>query len=159
MMVKNILVYIDGSEESIIAAEYGIILAKSVGARLSALYVVNTRAVSDLVKSHIFLDIEKDEYTRDMEKDADRYLHLVEKLATSKGVQVELHKDSGSVHGSIRSFIKEHDIDLLLLGELSNMRSRRDELYDAADRALRSAPCSVMVVKNPVRVESIFEEL
>ena len=55
---SRILVYLDGSEGSINALMYSIILAKSTGAELHAVYVVNTKALGDLVRSHIFVDQE-----------------------------------------------------------------------------------------------------
>jgi hypothetical protein len=45
------------------------------------------------------------------------------------------------------------------MGELSSVRSRRDELYDEADRALRSVPCSVLVVKDEERVSALYDAL
>ena len=62
--IKKIMVYIDGTEQSITAAQYAICLSRAIGAELIALYVVNTRALSDLVKTHIFLEAEQKEYQR-----------------------------------------------------------------------------------------------
>ncbi|HPG87538.1 MAG TPA: universal stress protein, partial [Spirochaetales bacterium] len=47
------MVYVDGSEQSITAAQYAIVLAKTLGADLYALYVVDTRALAELVNSRI----------------------------------------------------------------------------------------------------------
>ena len=62
------LVYLDGTEGSISALMYSIMLAKSTDTRLHVLYVVNTKALGDLVKSHIFVDQEKSEYLMDLKK-------------------------------------------------------------------------------------------
>jgi nucleotide-binding universal stress UspA family protein len=70
--VKKILVYIDGSEESVTAAQFAVVLAKDLRAELSAMYVINTRALDDLVKSRIFLASEQEDYAHDIEKDAER---------------------------------------------------------------------------------------
>ncbi|HOX14379.1 MAG TPA: universal stress protein, partial [Spirochaetales bacterium] len=86
--IRRILAYVDGTEQSVTAAQYAIVLAKSLGAELFALYVVNTRALSELVKAHIFLDSEQEEYHRDLDEDAERYLNHVRNLARSKGVAV-----------------------------------------------------------------------
>ncbi len=55
---KHMLVYLDGSEDSVTAAMAAIALAKRLDASLTAMYVVNTRALQDLVKARIFLDME-----------------------------------------------------------------------------------------------------
>ncbi|MBN1696373.1 MAG: universal stress protein [Spirochaetales bacterium] len=157
--VKRILVYIDGTEQTITAAQYAICLCRATGAQLFALYVVNTRALSDLVKSRIFLSEEQDEYRRDIEADAEKYLTHVRNLARRKGLVIETLNVSGTVHQEIKNKIAELDIDLLVLGELSRIRSRRDELYNESERAMRNVPCSVLIVKDEDRVWEIFDKL
>lgn len=156
--IERVMVYIDGSEESLIACEYAILLAKSTGAELLAAYVVNTRALTDLVRTRIFLADEEEEYSRDLEEDARRYLSHAERIAGQKGVEIETIKASGSVHQEIVRLIDEREVDLLVLGELAHVRSRRDEFYNEAERAMRSARCSVLIVKDEDRVEDLFEE-
>jgi nucleotide-binding universal stress UspA family protein len=155
--IQNILVYIDGSEESITAAQYAILLAEFTGGRLEALYVINTRALNDLVKSRIFLREEQEEYQRDIESDADKYLEHVKEMAQRRGVSIAAEKVSGSVHQEIKRLVGEHDIDLLVLGRLSQVKSRRDEFYNEAERAMRSVDCSVLIVKDEDRVWDLFE--
>jgi nucleotide-binding universal stress UspA family protein len=156
-VVDSILVLVDGTEQSITAAQYAILLARATGARLAALYVVNTRALKDLVRARIFLPAEQDEYRLDLEADAERYLNHVRELAARKGVLVETFKASGTVHQEVRNQVVARKADLLVLGELAGVRSRRDEFYDEAERALRSVPCSVLVVKDEDRVWSMFD--
>ena len=155
--IRQILVNVDGSEESLTAAEYAILLARAVDARLFACYVVNTRALQDLVRSHIFLEAEEKEYSRDLEADADRYLNHVRKSGDAKNVRVECIKRSGSVHQELLKVVEEESIDLLVLGELAHVRSRRDEFYDESERAMRSAGCSVLIVKDADRVDELFQ--
>ena len=77
---SKILVYLDGSEGSMTAAMYSILLAESTKAELHASYVVNTKALSDLVKSRVFVDQEKMEYLEDLKKDAKRHIRHTERL-------------------------------------------------------------------------------
>ena len=156
---KKLLVYVDGTEESVTAAQYAICLASFFNAELTALYVVNTRAVEDLLKARIFLKDEQIEYEHDMEADAERYLNYVNELALKKGVSVIKSSRQGSVHKEIIGLIKEEDIDLLVIGELARSRSRRDEFFDETERAMRSAPCSVLIVKDEDKVWEMYETL
>ena len=89
-LVKKIMVFVDGTEQSITAAQYAICLASGTGAQLIGLYVVNTRAVEDLLKARIFLQDEQVEYQKDMEADGQRYLNYINELATKKGVTATL---------------------------------------------------------------------
>jgi nucleotide-binding universal stress UspA family protein len=152
-------VYIDGTEESVTAFQYAVCLAKGTGARLYALYVINTRALSDLVKARIFLDSEQDEYRHDLETDADRYLKHASKLASRKGVELRTESRSGTVHQEIKKMVEELDADILVIGELSHIRSRRDEFYNETERAMRLVPCSVLMVKNEERVWDLYDEI
>ena len=52
--VKKILVYIDGTEESITAAQFALCLTQFTGAKLTAFYVINIKALDDLLKARIF---------------------------------------------------------------------------------------------------------
>ena len=124
--INHILVYLDGTEESVTAAQYAICLAKVTGSLLSALYIVNTRALNDLVKSHIFIESEQSEYQQDLQEDARKYLNLTEKMAQQKSVPVSVYEESGAVQSIIRDFIRDKDIDLLVTGKISAIRSRRE---------------------------------
>jgi nucleotide-binding universal stress UspA family protein len=157
--IRKILVHIDGTEEAIAAAQYAVCLVRSTGASLTALYVVNTKALSDLVKARIFLRQEQEEYERDLRADAERYLNHVRELAEAKKVSVHTQSVTGSVHQEIVSRIKQEGIDLLVVGELSRIRSRRDEFYDETERAMRAAPCPVLIVKDADRVWELYSAL
>ena len=157
--IQRILVYIDGTEESVTAAQYAICLARTCRASLTALYVVNTRALRDLLKAHIFIEQERNDYERDLEADAERYLRHVDGLARAKGVELETVSVSGTVHQEIKNCIQERGIDILVLGELSHVRSRRDEFYNETDMAMRRAPCPVLIVKDEERVWELYETL
>lgn len=156
---KHIIVYIDGSEASVTAAMYAVVLAKSTGAKLTALYVINTRALQDLVKARIFLEVEQNEYKRDLEADAYRYLNHVRKMGEKKGVEVKTVTLSGTVHTEIKAKVKELDADLLVFGGLSSIRSRRDEIVHETERAMRSVTCPVMIIKDDDTTWDLYEAL
>ena len=157
--VKKIMVYVDGTEGSIIAAQYGICLSKIIGAEFYVLYVINTRALNDLVTAKIFLKEEEEEYRKDIEADADRYLNHVKHLASEKGIVAKVFKSSGSINIELKNFVNEHDVDLLLIGEFSKIQSRLDQAYSESERAMRSVTCSVLIVKNEERVLGLYNQL
>jgi len=145
---KDIVVYLDGSESSMTAAMYGIKMAAEHGARLTAVYVVNTKALSELVKAGIFVAIEREEYQRDLQADADRYLRHVVKLAAQRKLGIETVKLEGAAHVVVNQLLKERKADLLVLGGITDIRSRREELSSETDRMLRTSPCPVLVVRD-----------
>ncbi len=157
--INKILVYIDGTESSISAAMYAVALSKTTGASLTALYVINTKALNDLVKARIFLAEEEAEYHRDLEQDAERYLNHVRKLAEQKNIVISTKSLSGTIHREIKAEVQENKYDLLVLGGLSNIRSRRDEFFNETDRAMRSVSCPVLVIRDEESAWDIFESI
>ncbi|NCB03116.1 MAG: universal stress protein [Spirochaetia bacterium] len=158
-MFTKLLVYLDGSEDSVSAAMAAIVLATQLKAHLVAMYVVNTKALQDLVKMRIFLDSEQLEYQKDIEGDAVRYLQHVKKLGKQKGVAVETIQTSGAVSQQVKQYIASHDIDMLVLGGLSEIHSRRDELLSETDRMMRSATIPVFVVRDSDDIWDMYESL
>ncbi|MBN1480034.1 universal stress protein [candidate division KSB1 bacterium] len=158
-IIRHILVYIDGTEHAVTAAHYAVCLAKTLHADLSALFVVNTQALGTLVKSRIFLEDEEMEYRNELNADAERYLHHVKTIGQAKSMDIRLISESGSVSGEIKKCVKENNIDLLIIGELSRIQSRHDQFYDETERAMRSVPCSVLIVKDEDRVWEMYDRL
>lgn len=157
--ISKIMVYVNGTEESITAAQFALTIAAATGATLKVFYVVNTKALNDLVTARIFLKEEQMEYEHDLQADAERYLNHVKDLARTKGIPIETESATGNVHQEIVNRVREEDIDLLLIGELSHIRSRRDEFYDESERAMRAVPCSVLIVKDEERVWELYNSL
>ncbi len=157
--IKKIMVYISGTEQSITAAQYAICLSRTINAELTALYIVKTSILSDLLKKHIFVKSEEEEFHRDLDADADKYLNYVKALARQKGLFINIIKTSGTVYQEIRNKILENEIDLLVFGELPYVKSSMDELYDGEEKAMRTVPCSVLIVKDEDRVRNLFDSL
>ncbi len=158
-LIRKIMVYIDGTEPSITAAQYAIWLAAFAKAELIAQYVINSKAAEDLFQARIFHKDELVEYEQDMKADAERYLNYVRELARKKGVSIVARCSAGSIHQVIVDSVKENGVDLLVIGELARIHSRRDEFYGETERAMRSVPCSVLIVKDEERVRQLYESL
>ena len=88
-LIQTIVVAVSGSEASISAAKYGIIMAKLYRLRLVGVYVVDTATLRELLLSKIFVEDESTEYEKSLEENGHRYLNYVQDLAAKKGVQME----------------------------------------------------------------------
>lgn len=157
--IKKILLYVDGSEECITAAQYGIALAKGTGAELMALYVVNVSLLEELVKAKIFVKIEEMDYEQDLEQDGKRYLNYISELARKKGVEIKTELIKGVVNKEVIKKIDAWGVDLLVMGELEPVLSRTDTYHDEAELIFRKAKCSVLVVKDALQVEHIYNTI
>ncbi|MBN2104018.1 universal stress protein [bacterium] len=157
--IGRILLYVDGSEECITAAQYGIALAKRMHAELIAIYVVNVSLLQELTKARIFVKIEEMDYEHDLEQDGKRYLHYIAEMANSKGLEIETELTKGVVNKEIVRLVDELNADLLIMGELNPVLSRSDTYHDEAELIFRKAKCSVLVVKDADSVERLFAQL
>lgn len=157
--MERILVFVDGSEGSILAARLAIVLAKRLGSKLYALSVINTRALSDLVQAHIFLESEREEYRRELAEDGLRYIRHAVEMGRRKGLEVTGLTASGSIAASIKEKLAELKAGLLVIGPPPLIRSRRDALYDEVETAIRTVDCSVLVARNEEVIETLYREL
>ena len=157
--LKHLLLYIDGSEPSITAAQFAIVMAKRFECALRIIYVVNENLLNELLKAKVFVQMEKMDYERDLEEDGKRYLNYVVKLADRKGLKVETVLRKGVVHEEVAREVEEFGSDLLVQGELGEVLSLRDSFYEEGERILRKVKCPVMVVRDRANVERLFEEL
>lgn len=157
--IQKILLYVDGSEECIAAAQYGIVLAKVIGAELKAVYIVNVSLLEELVKARIFVKIEEMDYQQDLEQDGKRYLRYISEMANAKGVPIETELVKGVVNKEVIKKIEEWDVDLLIMGELEPILSRSDSYHNEAELIFRKAKCTVLVVKDANRCDRIYNSL
>jgi len=155
----GILVYIDGSDTCIIAAQYAIFLAKSLGMPLSAVYIVDTKTLGDLVKARIFVKEEAFDYEYDLQQDGKRYLSYVEQLAKAKGVACDTEIIHGETNVEVAKKAEAMDAAALVINELERHLSRRESYFDEKERILRGAKCTVVVAKDEERVARLYEAL
>lgn len=155
----GILVYIDGSDTCITAAQYGIYLAKSLVRPLTALYVVDTKMLGDLVKARIFVKKEAFDYEYDLQQDGKRYLSYVEQLARAKGVECETQILSGEVNVEVVKKASELDAEILVLNEIERHLSRRESHLDEKERILQKVKCTVVIAKDEEKVARLYEGL
>jgi nucleotide-binding universal stress UspA family protein len=148
-LFSNIVVAVSGSDASILASKYAIVLAKLYRCRLSAIYVVDTATIRQLTLSKIFIQEESQEYERSLESNGERYLSFVEDLARAKGVKIEREMRKGAVYTEILGASEERKADLILLGGWERDRSARDIITHAHREIMVNAKCSVLLVKEP----------
>jgi nucleotide-binding universal stress UspA family protein len=156
-LFSNIVVAVSGSDASILASKYAIVLAKLYRCRLSAIYVIDTATIRQLTLSKIFIQEESLEYEKSLEANGERYLSFVEELARAKGVKIEREMRRGAVYTEILSAADERRADLILLGGWEKDRSARDIITHAHREIMVSAKCSVLLVKE-ASIDQLYKQ-
>ena len=156
-LFQNVLIVVNGSEASIQAAQYGILMAKLYRCSLKAVYVVDTATLKQLTLSKFFVADESHEYEASLSSDGARYLHYVEDLGKAKGIKIESELRKGSVWSEVVTTANDMKADLILLGGFeSHTDDNRDVLSTAYREILINANCSVLMVRQQM-IEQMFK--
>ena len=144
---RHILVLVDGTESAIAAAKYAIQLARSSGARLTAVAIVDTATLKRLLSSQIMVAAEMEEYERDLEESSRGHLAYVSGLAREGSVKADTVLLKGSTHAAVLAEQKNVGADLIVLGAFRWTLAHRDQLARERQLLLDEAPCPVLVVR------------
>lgn len=154
-LFNNILVVLNGSEASIQAAQYGILMARLYRCDVKVIYVVDTATLKELTLSKFFVAEESLDYENSLTEDGKRYLEYVEKLAKAKGIKVETELRKGAVWSEIVTYAEDSKIDLILLGEHQHNQNK-DVVTSAYREIISHANCSVLVVREK-NIEQLYK--
>jgi nucleotide-binding universal stress UspA family protein len=151
-LFQNILVAINGSEGSIHAAQYAILMAKQYHSNVKVVYVVDTATIKYLTLNRIFISDEAADYEKSLLQDGQRYLNYVANLGRKKGVVIETILRKGAVWTEVVILADEMKANLILLGGAFQGSSigldgqHKDSIITSFTEILANAPCSVLVV-------------
>jgi len=138
-MTEHILIPTDGSEESESAVEYGLSLAESTGAKVHALYVVETKAT--YIYTVGLSDDEMNEYKEYGEEVVTDLVNRAgERDLSGTGVV-----RTGRVPKEILEYAKENDIDGIVMGKQGHGAIER-YLGGTAEKVMRMSSVPVTVV-------------
>ena len=145
--VNHILVLVDGTEASFRAADYAIDLARGLGSRITALAVVDTDTLRQLLRVNILVDSEMVEFERELERSAQNQLDEVRQRSMSKRVKFEDVLRSGNSEVIVPKELSQRTVDLLAMGAFQSDRVKYDLLARQRQQILDRATCPILVVK------------
>lgn len=154
-LFQNVLIVINGTETSIRAAKYGILMAKVYKCKLNAIYVVDTATLNQLTAAKFFVPEESREYEQNLSSDGKKYLTYVQDLAKVLNVNVTPNLCYGSIYTETINFSEKNNIDLILLGGRDTNEGKFDALSHSYRQILNHADCSVLVV-NEKKIEQMY---
>ncbi len=159
-LFDKVLVAVNGSQQSIHAAMYAILLAKETKCSIRAVYVVDTAALKQLTMSKFLFKEESEKYERSLETEGKNYLEMVTKLADSKNVKIETELRKGSPWSELIRSADEFKADFIVLGgrEQDNYSgsSGHDSLSATNSDVSGHAKCNVLIVRQR-DIEQLFK--
>ncbi|MCL2759667.1 MAG: universal stress protein [Treponema sp.] len=155
-LISHIVTAVTGTDASILAAKYAIVLAKQYHCKLTAVYVVDTATIRQLTLSKIFIQEEAAEYEKSLETNGNRYLAFVDELAHAKGVKIDKIIRKGAIFTEVLHVADEKKADLILLGGWEKDTKTRDIIGHSHREIMANAKCSVVLVKEP-NIDQIYK--
>ena len=145
--INHILVLVDGTESSYRAVEAAIDLARAVGARLTALAVVDTETLRQMLSVRILVDAEMGEFEKELEESSRRQLAEVRDRALDRRVVCDDVLLTGNTETIVPREVQERGVDLIALGGFQSTKITRDLLARQRQQIIDRARCPVLVVK------------
>jgi nucleotide-binding universal stress UspA family protein len=140
--IKKILIPTDGSDYSLRAAEYGVSIAKMLGAEIIVVYVLD-----DIVLNQISKVTEREDVERELKNSGQRYIDYVLNFSEREGVKAASLLARGRPFEQIVHLAKGLNMDLIVMGTYGLRGSERILIGSVAERVIEYSPCPVLVVK------------
>lgn len=155
-MYEEILIPTDGAQGAEAGAQHGLHLASAFDARVHLLSVVDERAYSARL-----VDIDRDirEHREALEERAEEAVHAFEKLATDANVQSRTAVEHGIPYDTIRSYVDEHDIDLVSMGTHGRAGVDRYLLGSVTERVVRTSRVPVLTSRPNTKNDTSYDAI
>jgi nucleotide-binding universal stress UspA family protein len=141
-LYRKILIATDGSESARFAATAGVELARLIGAKIQAIYVIDIFAYSSMPQD---LKWEEAMYAQSRELGREA-VSDVEKEAKDASVEVEALILEGHPAEEILDFAEKQDIDMIVVGSLGKTDIERFLIGSVSEKVARNAKVPVLVV-------------
>lgn len=141
----NILIAVDGSDQSMRAVDAAVSLAAKYDSVLTALYVIYIPFGERLYPRSVWYK----EFIEDIHKETSGWFAEIQKRGKENGVEIELKmsETAESVPAEIARYAKENKTELIVVG--SRGRSELEKLFlgSVATGVLTYVTCPVLVVR------------
>jgi len=156
-LFQNILVMVNGTDASINAVKYAVLMAKLYHCHVHAVYVVDTATIRQLTLNRIFIEEESREYEQSLEENGKRYLSYVEELGKAKGVKIQIELRRGAIWAEVRAAAEEKRIDAILMESVEKDSDEQKEITSSTFRSvILNSRCSVILVKEKM-IEQLYK--
>ncbi|MBS3782158.1 MAG: universal stress protein [Candidatus Thermoplasmatota archaeon] len=137
---NRIIIPTDGSEENEKVVDEGLSLARMLGAKVKALFVIDTGSLSGLPPDDMITTLEGQ-----IETKANEILDDIEERAENWGIDFERSMQKGPPSDIIVSAAKEND--LIVMGHHKRSGLSRLITGSTAQKVIRKADCPVMIIR------------
>jgi nucleotide-binding universal stress UspA family protein len=139
--IDRILVPTDGSEPSVAATEYAVIMARTFGATVKAIYVDTGLEALELPEEVMTEEVYEGVHP------SVKGLVIARTLCERNGVECEAEIVQGGVAKRILAVAEEWKADMIVIGDTGRTGIKRIALGSVAETVVKGSPIPTMVVK------------
>jgi len=139
--IDRILVPVDGSEPAVAATQYAVVIAKTFGAKIKAIYVDTGVDQLELPE-----EIEAEDVYEGVHPSI-KGLAIARTMCDRNDVQCEAEIIKGGVAKRIVATAEEFDADLIVMGDTGRTGMKRIALGSIAETVVKGSDRPVMVIK------------
>ncbi len=145
---QTILIATDGSKCSQNAVLQGMELAKLMGAKVYALYVLDKNAyIPPTLETPIYLGSKWDVMEETLRQEGANAIQYANDVAKNKGIDFEGMVMEGNPANAILEFAEQKKVNVIIMGTLGKGGLERFLLGSVTDKVVRHSKSSVFVVK------------
>ncbi len=147
--MKKILVPVDGSPVSKIAAEKAVELADIYGGKLTFIYVVDTRGIYTYdVGGIVSIPFNYPKITEELMQVKTKFLDAFVSLINTGDEEVEKVVLHGEPSDKILEYAKKEKCDMIIMGRRGFSKIKRFFIGSVTQRVISDAPCPVLIINS-----------
>ncbi len=141
-MFSNVLVPVDGSDNSLRALDAGLLLSEKLGAKITAIHVMEVIPI---------LHIQSEKLLRELleayKKESERILSKCSEMAASKGISINTKLLQGNAGSIILDFCEKENYDIIVMGSRGMGKFKELVLGSVSNKVVHHSTCPVMIVR------------
>ena len=152
--LDSVMFATDFSEAAMQALPYAVGMASQYGSKLYLAHVIP-------IESFLVGDPKAAERLRQARQEADTDLAAVLDSVSNRGIPCQAVVDNGDIWVVMSDFLREHAVDLLVIGTTGRAGLGKVLLGSVAEEAIRESPCPVLAVgpKAPTQATMKLEKI
>jgi nucleotide-binding universal stress UspA family protein len=133
---------VDGSDNALRALDQALFLAKSTGASITAMHVIESPPT-------VYVESQKllNELLANYRKESAKILDKCKEIAQAQGVQIETVIAEGDAASNINGYSEKESFDLIVIGSRGLGRLKTAILGSTSNKVLHHSKGSVLIVK------------
>ena len=141
-MFANVLVPVDGSDNSYRALEAALLLSEKLGSKITVVNVMEQVPITHIESEKLLSEL-----LQAYKKENQEILSKCLKIATEKGLSIKTLLLQGNPASVILDYSKEEKFDLVIMGSRGMGKFKRLILGSVSSKIVHHSPCAILLIR------------